>query len=360
MIDIKRPTLVVDKQKCLSNISKMAAKAKKSKVIFRPHFKTHQSPEIAAWFRQYDIDKITVSSVEMAELFANHGWNDITIAFPVNYHQLDEINKLAHDIHLNLLVESPESMEFLSQNLNSEAGVFIEIETGYHRSGISPSRIEGLDKMICISQDSPLMSLKGFLTHSGNTYIADNVEDIKIIYSSTLSTLQELKERYQGEFPDLLISIGDTPSCSIMDEFPGADEIRPGNFVYYDIMQYELGVCSLNDIAAVVACPVVAKNNDRNEIIIYGGAIHLSKEKLVLADGSPHFGFVAQINNDGWGKPLPGTKVTTLSQEHGIIQTTPVIYDTIKRGNILGILPVHSCLSSDLLHDNLRVINERY
>ena len=78
------PTLLIHKEKAERNIRRMADKAKRSCVIIRPHFKTHQSVEVGELFRQQGINQITVSSVSMAQFFATHGWDDITLAFPVN------------------------------------------------------------------------------------------------------------------------------------------------------------------------------------------------------------------------------------------------------------------------------------
>jgi len=67
---IQKPTLVLDKERCLRNIRKMAEKANKHNLHFRPHFKTHQSIEIGRWFRDFGVKAITVSSVEMAQYLA--------------------------------------------------------------------------------------------------------------------------------------------------------------------------------------------------------------------------------------------------------------------------------------------------
>ena len=83
MLKITRPTLLLDEQKCRANIARMAEKASGNKLIFRPHFKTHQSLELGRWFKDYGVTSITVSSVEMAEYFSSE-WNDITFAFPLN------------------------------------------------------------------------------------------------------------------------------------------------------------------------------------------------------------------------------------------------------------------------------------
>ena len=56
---IIEPTLLLDEKKCQENINFMVQKAKRSNVIFRPHFKTHQSIEVGRWFRAQGVDKIT-------------------------------------------------------------------------------------------------------------------------------------------------------------------------------------------------------------------------------------------------------------------------------------------------------------
>ena len=79
-IGLVKPTLIVDRAKTEEKIRWMLEKASKSKVRFRPHFKTHQSAEIGDWFRKAGCTAITVSSFDMAAYFAQHGWDNITIA----------------------------------------------------------------------------------------------------------------------------------------------------------------------------------------------------------------------------------------------------------------------------------------
>ena len=86
---IAQPTLLLDEIKCRNNISRMYEKALANNVVFRPHFKTHQSADISHWFKETGTSCITVSSVRMAIYFANHGWNNILIAFPFNILEID-------------------------------------------------------------------------------------------------------------------------------------------------------------------------------------------------------------------------------------------------------------------------------
>ena len=39
----------------------------------------------------------------------------------------------------------------------------------------------------------------------------------------------------------------------------------------------------------------------------------------------------------------------SISQEHGIIKVSPEYYDSLEVGNLIGILPVHSCMTADLM-----------
>jgi D-serine deaminase-like pyridoxal phosphate-dependent protein len=282
----------------------------------------------------------------MALYFADHGWQDILVAFPANWLQIDKINMLANKIKLGLLVESVETVEFLSAKLTATADVYLKIDTGYHRTGIlwddSP-RIEGVAEAL---QKAPKLTLKGMHTHPGHSYRAEGIEAVKNIYQETVQREHRVRSQLDSMgFQDIALSIGDTPSCSLIDDFSAIHEIRPGNFVFYDWMQVEIGSCKVEDIAVLVACPVVAKHDDRNTIIVYGGAVHFSKELLAGAADQPLYGMIA----DGWGQIIPDTWFASLSQEHGVIKASPEFFSRVQVGDVLMIYPIHSCLTVDLL-----------
>jgi D-serine deaminase-like pyridoxal phosphate-dependent protein len=349
-MEVTQPTLIVDKDQVLRNIEKMAQKAKESKVLFRPHFKTHHSADIGNWFKEYGVEAIAVSSVDMAEYFAENGWKDITIAFSLNVRQIERINVLAKKVKLGLLIESQEVVDFLEKNLSSPVDIWIKIDTDYHRTGIFWDNEAILSKLLRNIREIEKLNFVGFLTHSGHTYYTKDKCEIEEIYADTILKLKNIQERLflQG-FPSIKLSIGDTPSCSIISDFSEVDEIRPGNFVFFDVIQLELGSCEESEIAAALACPVVAKHKDRNEIVLYGGAIHLSKDVIYRDDKTHTYGRVALPEGKGWGKSLKDTFVKSISQEHGIVKTTPDIIKKVNIGDILYILPVHSCLTADAM-----------
>ena len=334
----------------------MAHKARHNQLTFRPHFKTHQSAQVGEWFRDFGVKAITVSSVEMAQYFAQHGWQDMTIAFPVNILEIKEINALASRISLNLMVESTISANFLKNNITYPAGVFIEIDCGYKRSGIEPDDFSTIDAIITILEDDPRIKFKGFLAHAGHSYQARSKKEIIEVFNASSPTLDSLKSHYTTSYPELILSFGDTPTASVADDFNGMDELRPGNFVYYDLTQWKISSCELSDIAVSVECPVVAKYEDRNELVIYGGGVHFSKDRLEVEPGKTIYGMPVVHQGNGWGEPVPGAYLVKISQEHGTITMPQKELDNFRIGDTIKVLPVHSCMAANLLGEGAIII----
>ncbi|MHA1995735.1 MAG: alanine racemase [Candidatus Hodarchaeales archaeon] len=358
-MQITKPTLLIDEQKVRQNIQTFVSKTNQSNIRFRPHFKTHQSHTIGNWFKESGVSAITVSSVDMANYFFNAGWRDITIAFPANILQIDEINQLADQCNLGLLVESLDSISILAEKATSPLSMWVEIDQGYNRTGVQNE--DELIQLVLSLENEALLNFAGLLTHAGHAYSAESVPELKDIHQASIRDLKTKQDvlKTQG-FKDCQLSIGDTPTCSVSDDFSGIDEIRPGSFVFYDLEQVSLGACSELNLAMGVACPVVAKYPKRSQIIIYGGAVHLSKEYQLTSSGKRSFGKVAIYSDHKWSNPLKSTYVSSISQEHGIIQTNTSILEQVRIGDILLILPVHACLTANLFNQYTTLTNVKF
>ncbi len=352
-MNIIEPALILDSTKCRSNIRSMVKKALDSGVFFRPHFKTHNSREIGRWFREEGVDKITVSSVKMARYFADDGWDDITIAITFNVLETHKINELLKSgKKINLIIDSDKPLDALKKGLKYEVSIFVKIDTGYNRTGILSDDIDKIEKVVG-SINGAGMRFAGFLTHSGHSYRATSRNEILDIYNDTMRKMDALKKSFLSEYPDLMISVGDTPTMSITPDLRGADEIRPGNFVFYDLMQLALGSCKTDQIAVVLAAPVISKNTLRKEVVVHGGAVHLSKEFIPESSGRSNYGQPVILKPDGWGEMLSGSYVASVSQEHSVIRADDIFFNSISIGDVIGIVPVHSCLAANLAGEYL-------
>jgi len=344
--EISKPSFVINKKRAIANIKLMARKFNSQNILFRPHFKTHQSIEVGAWFTDAGVSKISVSSVDMARQFFDAGWRDISIVFSFNRREIKALNQFSAEAQISILLEDLDTAKYISENSTADLNVFLKIDCGYHRSGILISEFETIKNIALKIQELPKLKLKGLLSHFGNTYSAKNKEEVQTIFESSLKAINNLRDFLSPNFPDLIISIGDTPSASLMDNFSGVDEMRPGNFIFYDWMQYRIGSCTTDQISAIMLCPVVAKHADRNELIIHGGVVHFSKEKL------EHYGPICDISNGFGTDVIDGVYLKSLSQEHGIVHCTEEFFSRTKIGDLIGVIPVHSCLSANLMKDN--------
>ena len=330
----------------MKNIEKMIAKAATSKVKLAPHFKTHQSHAVGRWFREFGVEEITVSSIRMARYFAEDGWKEIFIAIPVNILEINDLQKLTEIAEITVLVADPETVVFLADS-GIDLMVNIEIDTGYHRSGVDSSNQEALDQLVRLIHNAPSLHLRGFYTHDGNTYSAQTKKEVEEINERTVSELVRLRSLYPDK--NIELSLGDTPSCSMLSSFKEVDIIRPGNYVFYDLVQEKIGSCTLNEIAVAMACPVISVYQSRGEAVIYAGGVHFSKESMSRS-GETTFGLIVRMDDQGcWtvDRDKQYGLLRSISQEHGIIKVSQDMLDQLKVGSIVGILPVHSCMTAD-------------
>ena len=345
---------VLFEERIKKNIRHMVDKAKRNQITLRPHFKTHQNPKVAEWFKEEGVLSITVSSLNMAQRFAQQGWKDIFIAFPLDINEVESLDQLASQVKLRIIINNLTALQCM-KNLNHPLDFMIEIDAGYHRTGIDFRDEAHINLLIEESKKLLYTNFLGFAAHFGNTYKARNRKQIEGIAHKSINRLWDLCEKTEREQDSMvMLSIGDTPTCSVLSDFPEiVDEIRPGNFVFYDQMQLQIGSCTLDQVGALMRCPVVEKR--KNELIIHGGAVHFSLEKSDY-QGENSYGFLVDISEKEW--KLQSSFLSQLSQEHGIIQCSNGEENSYQIGDFVYVLPVHSCLTANLMQHNTLVFNQ--
>lgn len=349
-MQVKRPVALIDPRRCRNNIIAMADKLNQLGIGYRPHFKTHQSGEIGNWYRESGVTKITVSSPSMAEYFIKNGWKDITIAFPVTHSQFKFIQELAGMATITVFLNDPVSAGYYADNCSDLLNVFIEIDTGHNRSGVSVKNPELIQDIHDIIDRSAKLNFYGFYVHEGRTYQVKGKENVSKVIQPVIDNLTHLK----SAFPGSVICLGDTPSCSMLSSFDGIDEMSPGNHVFFDCMQLNIGSCSTDEIAMAVACPVAQIKKKENEVIIHGGAVHFSKDRIYWNDRKI-FGLPVSLKYQSFGDIITDSYVADLSQEHGIVKGNSNWISSLNHGDSICVFPVHSCLSANLF-DHYRTI----
>ena len=94
---------------------------------------------------------------------------------------------------------------------------------------------------------------------------------------------------------------------------------------------------------------MIAKHPERGELVIHGGAVHLSKEAISGSGGGQVFGRIAEQVDGDW-RPVGSTaEVVSVSQVHGVVRGDADWIRARQIGEVLLVLPVHSCLMVDCL-----------
>lgn len=349
-------TMVVDETRARQNIREMVRKVQEAGASFRPHFKTHQSAAIGQWFAEEGVTAITVSNLAMAEYFAEFGWTDITLAVLLNPLEIPRLRTLAVYLaeqggRLGLTIDS-QAAALALKKAHLPVEVWVKIDTGYGRSGIVWNDADRLQDVIAAL--GPQFVPAGLLSHTGHSYQVARASDLQATWDQAFQRMQHARDQLVTNQP-LAISLGDTPCCASVENLRGPDELHPGNFVFFDLMQRKIGACHDGQLAAAVACPIVGIYPDQGKIVLHAGAVHLSREFLIDARRESIFGYLGTVQKSSagmsLGKVLDKAAVVGLSQEHGTVKVSPedfkMSFSDLEIGDLLLVWPVHSCLSCD-------------
>lgn len=348
--DLPTPALLVDLNKLDANLEAMKRKTHSLGVSLRPHIKTHKCVEIARRQREAGCQGLTVSTLYEAEVFANHGFEDLTWAFPVILNRIAQARTLAERITLRLVVDSTAALQALEAT-GFPFHVWLKVDCGYHRAGVdpgSPLAFELAQKLV----ESQTLQFDGILTHSGHAYLADSRSRLQAIAEQERAVMHRFAEsaRHRGvAIP--CVSVGSTPAMSVVGDLQGVDEARPGNYVFYDKTQVDLGACEVGDCAVTVLASVVSSQPGADRCVVDAGALSLSKDLGSERARTRSMGRVFADYEAGLLRET--TNLTSLSQEHGVMRANLPV------GQRVRILPNHSCLTVACFNECVAVRGDR-
>jgi D-serine deaminase-like pyridoxal phosphate-dependent protein len=335
--ELPTPALLLDLDRLETNLRAMAARCDNLGVALRPHIKTHKCVEIGKLQRDLGALGITVSTLQEARVFAEHGFDDITWAFPVIPSRIGEAAELASKVILRLVIDSVDALTQL-ESAGFPFHVWLKVDCGYHRAGIDPGSYTSIELAQKL-QASRTLSFDGILTHSGHSYHARGKEMIRHIAEEERRIMVEFSDRLRAERDIVVpqISVGSTPAMSAVEHLTGVTEARPGNYALYDYSQTIIGSCTTNHCAASVLASVVSCQPGANHSIIDAGALALSKD--AGPDDVPQR-TMGEIFDDYAGASLSReSRVVAVSQEHGTVRGRLTI------GTKVRVLPNHACLA---------------
>jgi D-serine deaminase-like pyridoxal phosphate-dependent protein len=354
---LKTPSLVLDVAKVRRNAERMSQRVRQFGTDLRPHIKTHKCIEVARLQTAGHSGAVTVSTLAEARAFAANGFTKITYAVPIDPGKFDEAIDISRDCELSLITDDvgiPDQLNDAARRANAHLRLFLKVDCGYHRCGVEPTSQEAFEIPRRITAASNLQ-FAGILTHAGHSYNCQTKAEVLALARHERDLMADLGEALRKEVgPVPIVSIGSTPTITSVDHLDGVDEMRPGNYIFFDAFQATLGSCSLEDCALTVLAAVVHRDRTRRKVIIDAGAIALSKDRGPVG-----------LNPDcGYGKVLDLTgqdlnlNVSEMSQEHGFVPVQDEdTFDRLKVGARVRVLANHSCLTA-AQHSHYHVLED--
>lgn len=337
---VETPEVLIDRDILGRNIDRMAAAVQAKGIALRPHVKTHKMPEIASLQLAAGAVGLTVATIGEAEVFVQHGARDIFIAYPlwVTPHHARRLIELGSLARIAVGTDSVEAAQAMGEALSGQTNqieVLVEIDSGHHRSGISPAQAV----QVAESAAAAGLRVSGVFTFPGHSYAPGMPAKAA---EQEHFALEEAAGLLRGAGFDISrISGGSTPTAALAGR-SAANEVRPGVYVFGDAQQLELGRCSLDEIALTIAATVVGRYEGQ------GSAFR----RCVLDAGSKIIGSDRPAWASGFGRLMdhPDARISALSEHHATV-IWPDDCALPALGSRLRVIPNHVCLTMNLVEE---------
>jgi D-serine deaminase-like pyridoxal phosphate-dependent protein len=335
--ELDTPCLLVDLDRLEANIRAWQAAISACGVALRPHVKTHKSPAIARMQLAAGAAGVTVAKVSEAEVFAAGGCRDIFIAYPlIGAEKWRRAAELARACALTVGADSETGVDGLSAaavRAGTVLRVRVEVEIGLNRSGLPAGQAAGLCRRVMAAPGLELDGLYGFRGARFAGAAGRSDEELGLDEGRLLAGLAD-RLRAEG-IPIRAVSLGSTPTARHVARVPGVTEVRPGTYVFGDIMSAACGAMAYDEVALSILCTVVSRP---------------AADRATLDGGSKTFSgdiVPARLNLPGYARSLDGRIVVeSLSEEHGVARLADGADPRI--GDKIAFHPIHVCTTVNL------------
>lgn len=352
--DLETPCLLVDLDRFESNVTDWPEAIRRTGARLRPHIKTHKAPALGQAQIAAGATGIAVAKVGEAEVFAEHGFEDIAVAYPViGASKWARLARLAESARMTVNVDSPAGALGLSAAASARGvviGVQLEIDTGFHRVGMPPSALDEIESLARYVRSLPGLELDGITTHRGIFF--DGGEDVSLEEAGIMegTIMVELSERLGARgilVPE--VTAGGTMTGRAVATVDGITEVRAGTYVFQDLMQLGFGAARPGELALRVLCTVVSRQ-EREWATVDGGSKTFSGDRGLVGGRAASFEGIAQaVDRD--------IVLERMSEEHGMVRIGAG--EDVEVGELLSFYPLHACTCVNLADELIGIRDGR-
>ena len=351
MTALETPCLVVDVEVAQRNILTMQAQVDALRVALRPHIKTHKMPYFALKQLAAGAAGISCAKVSEAEIMAAAGIDDIFIAYPlVGDFRIKRVLSLKEKVkRLILAVDSLEGAKTLNEAAERAKTVLevrIEIDTGVKRTGIPISQAVELATQVTTMNN---LQLSGIYTFKSLVYQGTATMDNELAGQEEGALMAEVAEAIRAAgIPLNDISAGSSPTGLAVGRTGKVTEIRPGTYIFADVMLCKEKVADPEDIAVRYYASVVSTPSPELAVID-GGTKTFPTDVAIKTAPAYYPGYAVVVGNDD-------LVLDRMYEEHGVL--TSLSGDTgLKVGDKIALLPIHVCTAVNL-HNSVYLLED--
>lgn len=320
----------------------------------------------------------------------------VLYGMPLPLSQVDRLASLGRQLGAGSIVlvvdhasQLPPLRSFYDQT-GFPAGVFLKVDTGYHRAGLPPNALNKnqlLQKLVNWQAEG-ILSFKGLYSHSSLSYngstSAEATESLLSEIYGCLDAVRQNSADLSGSGP-LVLSVGASPQVSVIqtlakvmtpagakvvstikrimtEKYHGISvslELHAGVYSVLDMQQLSTRSSDIRDhhhdqIALSVLAEVISVYNDgersKPEVLVAAGTLALGREPCQSYAGWDVVAFAKDVGVPDQQQRLI---VERISQEHSILswehsalppsETAPVI--PLSVGDSVRIIPNHACVT---------------
>jgi len=350
IFDLLTPALILDRRRLQANADRMRERVSRLEVTLRPHVKTSKSIDVLRILSGGADIGVTVSTLAEARHFFEHGVRDILYAVGIAPVKLPQVAELIRaGCRLRIILDSREAAEAVqafgsAEGLTIEA--LIEVDTDGCRAGVAP-RDDILIEIAKRLSSGSGARLAGVMTHAGGSYSARTLGEFEQIAERERAGAVGAAERLRAAgFPVEIVSVGSTPTIHFARTLEGVSEVRVGVYAFGDLVQVELGTCTVEDIAISVLASVIGHSRQHGRVLIDAGFLALSRDRGT-SDFPVDWGYGA-VCDASTGELIENVRVESTNQEHGIItaRSGELDWSRFPIGGRVRILPNHACATA--------------
>ncbi|KAF2010198.1 hypothetical protein BU24DRAFT_444790 [Aaosphaeria arxii CBS 175.79] len=409
--DVPKPAVTLDISKARRHCDSMLSATKAMGVGFRAHVKTHKTTQLTQLqlgtspTTPANLVVSTLSEIQhllpllQTYLTTSRPFN-ILYGIPIPSSQVPRLASLATLLgpgSISIMLDHPAQLPSITHFhslTNHAVGVYLKVDTGYHRAGLPPKDLDKgglLSGIVALAREGKAVFL-GLYSHSSLSYAGSSVKEAMDSLAGEIDGCVDALRGNAGALEgvrELTVSVGASPQVTAIENFedgrvgvteetrglrealrrlgegvPGLEvrtrlELHAGVYSVLDMQQWatrsraHLGDHE-DELAVSVVAEVISVYNDgereKPEALVAVGTLGLGREPC---QGYPGWGVVSRGSYAAKGPSERRLIVERISQEHAVLSWhggngdgTPADDKIpLEVGDTVRIYPNHACVT---------------